>query len=86
MRQEDGGPAFPVTIGSQNDQYLCGPGMSLRDWFAGQAMNSLIKARDAVSMLNGAPDFPYEQNLAEACYLLADEMLKARAHSNESES
>lgn len=38
-KKEDGGPAFPgkALIGSYNNQ-----GMSLRDWFAGQAIPDLI--------------------------------------------
>ncbi len=34
---KDGGPAFPVSLGSQADQYSCGPGLSLRDYFAAKA-------------------------------------------------
>jgi len=39
MAKTDGGPAFPVP----NDANVNGQeGMSLRDWFAGMAMQSLI--------------------------------------------
>lgn len=42
-RIEDGGPAFPLADQPMpNDQWQYGsPGMSLRDWFAGQALNGM---------------------------------------------
>ena len=36
-KKQDGGPAFPQTYA---------PGMSLRDWFAGQALAGLSANRD----------------------------------------
>jgi hypothetical protein len=65
-RIEDGGPAFPVFTGDQ------GVGMSLRDWFAGQA---LLTAQHRYS---GVDPLPAEW-LAERAYGIADAMLKARA-------
>jgi len=53
-------PAFPT---NQNG-YLLGSGMHLRDYFAAQAMQ-VVKCSDY-------------KTTAEYCYLLADEMLKAR--------
>ena len=38
--QEDGGPAFPNSV--QPDFQWAESGMSLRDWFAGQALAALI--------------------------------------------
>jgi hypothetical protein len=64
----DGGPAFPRPDWNGSwrgpDTF---PGMSLRDWFAGQALASFV------------PDTP--QNKAEAAYAIADAMLAERAKS-----
>lgn len=71
-------PAFPCT----NEQFGsagASSGMTLRDWFAGQALAGLIRNRDALHVLNGAPDFPVKANVAEAAYSIADAMLAARA-------
>lgn len=56
---KDGGPAFPT--GTFADE-----GMSLRDWFAGQALAS------------GQCEGDCPDSLAELCYRIADAMLKAR--------
>lgn len=61
----DGGPAFPVDIEGWGAEY----GMSLRDWFAGQALG--WRARKGVQV--GLAD-----TLAADAYTLADAMLKAR--------
>jgi hypothetical protein len=72
---DNGGPAFP-----QNDRWESGyegtiqvtkqvpghPGMSLRDWFAGQAMLMCPTNSWEVS------------EAAKYCYALADAMLKER--------
>jgi hypothetical protein len=63
---KDGGPAFPnfaVNLsGLKHDQ----PGMTLRDWFAGQALASAgSSSLDAV-------------RIAKACYERADAMIAAR--------
>lgn len=63
----DGGPAFPgVQIYQDFTQER---GMSLRDWFAGQA-------------LAGAVDFSgFTNDMAKQAYELADAMLEERAKS-----
>jgi hypothetical protein len=66
----DGGPAFPVSSyvnndGDTHDSFL--KGMSLRDYFAGQAMTTLCRRQD-FSILE----------IAEQAYLFADAMLKER--------
>ena len=69
----DGGPAFPTTPVShgytpdtQGNGTGCGPGMTLRDYFAGQALTSI--ATEACDM----------DEKARWCYRLADQMLIAR--------
>lgn len=66
--RDDGGPAFPCD--STNKQFPTQCGMSLRDWFAGQALAAY--AMEYQERL-GAFD------IASQCYSLADAMLKARS-------
>ena len=62
----DGGPAFPaMTPGG-----YCTPGMSLRDWFAGQALAGML-----------ANEHLYCQPAADDAYKFADAMLAAREPS-----
>ena len=79
----DGGRAFPsdeynVNFGHDSGRYeICQqhPGMSLRDWFAGQALNGWAAGR------NGPATFEIDSNpraVASACYRYADAMLEAR--------
>lgn len=63
----DGGHAFPFAC----DAIGGFPGMSLRDWFAGQAL----------AAMTAAPDYskgPCNAAMAERAYVIADAMLKAR--------
>lgn len=67
----DGGPAFPRGHDTGSD------GMSLRDWFAGQAMRSLLGG--AVQMnINDYQASEY----ARFAFMVADAMLKAREASD----
>ncbi len=75
--RDDGGPAFPFTPNEQR-QLPDGtwdqngepgdPGMSLRDYFAGKALEGLWALGD-IRTLQGA---------AESCYDMADVMLAER--------
>ena len=69
---KDGGPAFPVVrMPLDPDTILNRPGMSLRDWFAGQAL----------AVMTTAPDYskgPCDHAIADRAYVIADAMLKAR--------
>jgi hypothetical protein len=68
----DGGPAFPVPDSHHaNGQVQYGAnGMTLRDWFAGQALAGMC----AVPV----PRSTKAETFADSAYVLADEMLKAR--------
>lgn len=83
---KDGGPAFPLTIVKtsaangapvESDVYS---GMSLRDWFAGQAIPGIIQ--------QCAGDIPYkpegtvpEEYFAAKAFAVADAMIAARAEA-----
>ena len=68
---QDGGPAFPVADSHHANgmvQYGCN-GMSLRDWFAGQALAGMLTRNNHYT--------PIATEVAEV-YMYADAMLKQR--------
>lgn len=68
--QDDGGPAFPVVGGTKHD------GMTLRDWFAGMALQGVLSNSDAFAKMK-------DQQVAECAYAAADAMLKVRKGAHE---
>lgn len=72
MNPNDGGPAYPVTQwNNDTESFQVMGGMSLRDRFAGLAMQSLIaEGRTAFDCAAGV------------AYQIASEMLKERARIN----
>lgn len=67
----EGGPAF-----GHGDHMNGGhPGMSLRDYFAGQALPSVI---GMIGIPEDAPDDLWDAAIARQAYALADAMLVAR--------
>ena len=72
----DGGSAFPVPLldGESWDWGAYGNpnGMSLRDWFAGMALQG------AAMYVNEHADVNGRGNLVKSCYAIADAMLAAR--------
>ena len=77
----DGGPAFHSVTCRDGDNYaqsrfVYHRGMSLRDWFAGQALMGWAAGRNnEEAFIPGKDDGDWE---AEACYRYADAMLRAR--------
>lgn len=70
--KNDGGPAFPLQahVDEQLSRaYLTQQGMSLRDWFAGQALSGLMASPNGPRLVKEAVD---------VAYCAADTMLKAR--------
>ena len=68
----DGGPAFPVETTSTPYS----PGMSLRDWFAGQALAGMLSGPDS------PPAETWEemvQHISATAYDYADAMIAARS-------
>ena len=78
MSERDGGPAFPeaIAVGPAGDVYPGFSGMSLRDWFAGQALVACIQKCVPQECDTGEN---MEQMFARKAFLVADAMLAARA-------
>ena len=74
----DGGPAFPDPWGANELSRDASTGMTLRDWFAGMALQGLLAGRKTV-----ATDYAnnYAKAILEDSYKYADAMLKAREAS-----
>lgn len=78
--EDDGGNAFPAPAGS----YYAG--MSLRDWFAGQALTALCINTDLVRFLRDEDSkvAAVGIKMAAHAYTWADAMLVERAKQKES--
>lgn len=83
--QDNGGPAFPVQRDDHypHDSEAGRPkqGLSMRDYFAAKAMQSLVLRADDDEVWSGDaatdPDGT-QMDIAIRAYILADAMLKAR--------
>jgi hypothetical protein len=75
-KKPDGGQAFPqpLAVGPNDDAYPAYPGMSLRDWFAGQALAGILAFPGVV---NGSHD-KSAASCVRASYFYADAMIKER--------
>lgn len=75
-QRDDGGPAFPAEIGFGMNpvQYA---GMSLRDWYAGQAMAGILNSRGSFGLQNEM------DGTAKEAYRWADSLLAARSPAQE---
>ncbi len=74
MKANDGGPAFPFL---RSEMGGCGDGMSLRDWFAGQAL-IMAGVYNVVSDDKVFRSDEIVKRIALAAYTLADAMLAQR--------
>ena len=76
MSHDTGGPAFPYSALQPGGptMYADSEGMTLRDWFAGQAASGICSSRDEAGVLL---EHGYEWIATEA-YRVADAMLKER--------
>jgi hypothetical protein len=75
----DGGPAFPLA-GSNDYSYEPNDGMTLRDWFAGQALQSMVSVATEMS-LKGIGPAPSPETIAYWAYCQSDAMLAVREES-----
>ena len=66
--------AFPT---SATDSYAANSGMTLLDWFAGQALNGLIDPENPPANVRECHD------IASTAYQIAEEMMKARLKQQE---
>ena len=77
--KNDGGPAFPDYTMEDDGTTVAiskfAPGLSLRDWFAGQALTALIPREGWIIGKAAEPI----QETAEQAYQMADAMLKERS-------
>jgi hypothetical protein len=82
---KDGGSAFPV-IGKHSPQgriEMDSPGMTLRDWFAGQALDAIIPKPITVEEFESMSEF--STAFAKTAHEIADSMINAREEGNVSE-
>ncbi len=70
MSKTDGGPAFPYDNADEGHA-----GMSLRDWFAGMAMQGLLSGYE---LGKGDQDIDWDKIIAKEAYKTADAMLKEK--------
>lgn len=73
----DGGTIFPTTVSREeggNTLTVPANGLSIRDWFAGQAVATLID----ISRGDNTRGRTYPEHVARQAYQIADAMLKAR--------
>jgi len=75
----DGGPAFPCLPPDPNpaaySQFPSSIGMTLRDWFAGQAMQGMLSNP---ANYGSSHEWRDDATVAEQAYEIADDMIKAR--------
>ena len=78
MPKNDGGPAFPVTDRSRSHY----PGMSLRQWYAGMALQGLIAVPETLLAIYDQSKLDREDmdvTMAKAALGMADAMLAQEA-------
>lgn len=83
---EDGGPAFPHR-GDIQLGIMPTSGMSLRDYFAGQALAGMIASHDwtkNIALESKRDNVPAVYALSKAAYFAADAMLLARKAGDQS--
>lgn len=71
-KRNDGGSAFPPPVPEWTPE---NKGMSLRDWFAGQALSGVIRMCAGDTRREGET---IDEYFARAAYEIADAMLEAR--------
>lgn len=92
MTKNDGGPAFPepVAIGPSGDVCLAFGGMSLRDYFAGQAIAGMLGNSTNIDSINeqlrhSMEDGLFDRILAMHAYEIADALIAARSSGGDAD-
>lgn len=75
--KDTGGPAFPFVFDDNTREVYTG--MTLRDWFAGMAMQSIILSWQNVPTSDVPSEIELLRLTAEDAYRFADDMLKERS-------
>lgn len=70
--EKTGGPAYPISIDMKDGSGWHAMGMTMRDWFAGQALAGLLAFHGSYGLGNGPG------SCAPRAYEMADAMLKER--------
>lgn len=82
---DSGGPAFPV-VSKSEDGHQCGEslwqftGMTLRQWYAGMAMQGLVSSKEAMALIGQEAMFlgqPPLSTMASKAFEAADAMIAA---------
>lgn len=71
--------AFPCATFGQMGDVIHQQGMSLRDWYAGMAMQGQLSCREHPLKTDGSYHSEDPLFLANGCYRIADAMIKAKA-------
>ena len=70
-------PAFPCAAFGPSDGLIHQTGMTIRDWFAGMALQGIISSPANILKQGVKADYS-QKDIAWMAFLLADAMLKAR--------
>jgi len=73
--KDDGGPAFPLQVPAGYFLDNSAGGMSLRDWFAGQALNGLLRGPIGVTL---EPFEDVVRAIVNSSFAVANAMLEER--------
>lgn len=76
MKKNDGGSAYPVIIYDSAQEVECG--LSIRDHFAGLAMQGVMTMHIEAAMQSGDVQSNASEIMARQCYEMADAMIAER--------
>lgn len=81
-KQNNGGPAFPHSarlVAPDTYEHFTNGGMSLRDYFAAKAMQSIVSSPEGMeSLIDALGAKTAYAEVSKTAYLIADEMIRAR--------
>ncbi|EOG3639692.1 hypothetical protein ABR847_007785 [Enterobacter hormaechei] len=84
-KENHGGPAFPhirKPVAPGVEEVITSGGMSLRDYFAAKAMQSIVSSpKEMESLIDVLGAKTAYAKVSETAYVIADEMLRAREAS-----